>query len=136
MGKSPPASFRKWRNYRPLEYSALEHCAGWKRFGRFPVSAYQQLGPQAETQYMVMAMFHSEGVYCIGSGVSTPRLLMTQPPEYTAGRVQPESRDRLISRLRWEKMEFLATCELKSPLGTALTRRRSNASVSGALALD
>src|SRR6266481_1495494 len=85
MGKSPPASFRKWRNYRPLEYSALEHCAGWKRFGRFPVSAYQQLGPQAETQYMVMAMFHSEGVYCIGSGVSTPRLLMTQPPEYTAG---------------------------------------------------
>jgi TonB family protein len=32
-----------------------------------------------------MAMFHSEGVYRIGSGVSTPRLLMTQPPEYTAG---------------------------------------------------
>jgi hypothetical protein len=31
-----------------------------------------------------MAMFHSEGVYRVGGGVSVPRLLVNNPPEYTA----------------------------------------------------
>lgn len=33
---------------------------------------------------MAMAMFHSEGVYRVGGGVSVPRLLVNNPPEYTA----------------------------------------------------
>jgi protein TonB len=33
---------------------------------------------------MAMAMFHSEGVYRVGGGVSVPRLLVNNPHEYTA----------------------------------------------------
>jgi protein TonB len=33
---------------------------------------------------MAMAMFHSEGVYRVGGGVSVPRLLVNNTPEYTS----------------------------------------------------
>jgi TonB family protein len=33
---------------------------------------------------MIVATFYSEGVYRVGGGVSVPRLLTTQEPEYTA----------------------------------------------------